>query len=188
MELNIVGVDPSLSNFGFAIGRLDITTDTLIVDSLKLVETKPEAKTKNVRQSSLDYDRAVGLYAALTETVKDADMIFVEMPVGSQSSRAQTSYGVCIGLIASITDIPVIQVSPSEVKKATVGSNTATKEEMIAWAFERHPDANWKLNKQLKPLKKMEHVADAVAAIEAGIKSQQYLSAKSFLKMINKTQ
>jgi Holliday junction resolvasome RuvABC endonuclease subunit len=186
MQLRVLGIDPSLSNFGFAAGLLDITTDTLKISELKLIETVPEKKGKNVRQSSLDYTRAVALYEALTENVAGADMIFVEMPVGSQSSRAQTSYGICIGLIASITDIPVVQVSPSEVKKATVGSNTATKDEMIAWAFERHPGANWKLNKLNKPLRKMEHVADAVAAIEAGLKSQQYLSAKSFLKLMNK--
>ncbi|HGS6895687.1 TPA: hypothetical protein ACMEWQ_006128, partial [Klebsiella variicola subsp. variicola] len=38
--IKVVGVDPSMSNFGLAIGTLDLDTDKLEIHGLELVETK----------------------------------------------------------------------------------------------------------------------------------------------------
>ncbi|AJJ81910.1 hypothetical protein CH56_4261 (plasmid) [Yersinia pestis Angola] len=38
--IRVVGVDPSMSNFGLAIGTLDLETDKLDIHGLTLVETK----------------------------------------------------------------------------------------------------------------------------------------------------
>lgn len=69
----------------------------------------------------------------MKELEKDVNMVVVEVPVGSQSARSMASYGICIGILASITK-PMIQVTPTEVKMATVGSKTASKQDMIDWA------------------------------------------------------
>lgn len=56
---------------------------------------------------------------------------------------------------------------------ATVGSKTASKQEMIEWAMHHHPEANWPMKTRNKALSVItgsaEHMADAIAAIHAGL-------------------
>lgn len=171
MSLSILGLDPSMSNLGIAWATYDFATGKLTVSAVETVSPVIN-QSKQVRQNSKDLDRARQLYKALSEAVKSADLICVEIPHGSQSSRAMASYGMCIGLLASISK-PVIEVSARQVKAVT-GNLQATKEQMIAWALEAHPDlplSQWqgKVN-----VSKAEHQADAVAAIHAAMQTDLF--------------
>jgi Holliday junction resolvasome RuvABC endonuclease subunit len=84
-------------------------------------------------------------------------------------------------LIATLSPSP-IQVTPIEVKQATVGKKTASKQEMIDWAYAKHPEANgWELRNG-SPLKKMEHVSDAIAIAYAGIKTDEFKRIEKFIR------
>jgi Holliday junction resolvasome RuvABC endonuclease subunit len=100
-----------------------------------------------------------------------------------------------IGILANLP-VPLIQVSPLEVKIAAVGHRQAAKEEMIEWAVGKHPDANWlrhakngrvKVKDGFKEwkvgdlLNDNEHLADAVAVAEAGILTDQWKQAVAML-------
>ena len=185
MKIKVLGMDPSLSNWGFASGYLDL--DTLKVSELKLnlVETSP-SKLKKVRKNSDDMERAKLLYAGIQEHSKDVAMSFVEVPHGSQSARAMASYGACIGLLTSTQSHSMIQLSERQLKMATLGSASGTKEEAIEWATTKHPEANW-LTKSGKILKKNEHLADAVAAIYAGPPSGDFKNARAILNFTSKS-
>lgn len=135
---------------------------------------------KQVRQNSLDLESAKQLCAAALAAAEGADAIFVEVPVGSQSARAMASYGICVGILGALraTGIPFFEVSPNEVKLSTVGKKTATKQEMIEWAMNAHPEANWPTYNRQGKLQvseaKAEHMADATAAIYAGIATNEF--------------
>jgi hypothetical protein len=94
------------------------------------------------------------------------------------------SYGICVGVLGALhgMDIPFFEVTPTEVKLAGHGTKTATKQDMISWAMNKHPEANWPTyrsnGKDLVSEAKAEHMADAVAAIYAG------LSCKSFQQLL----
>ena len=75
-------------------------------------------------------------------------------------------------LIASISPAP-IQVTPHEVKMASVGKKTASKREMIDWAYEKFPDAGWLFHSG-KLQNKNEHMADAIAIVYAGIQTNEF--------------
>lgn len=181
--LKIVGMDPSLSNFGIASVTLDIDTLKFTVDDLKLIctENEKDKKLKKVvRKNSEDLERAKLLHAGLIDSLEGHWLAIAEVPVGSQSSRAMASYGICIGILAACT-VPLIQVTPSEVKVAGYGNKTATKGEMIEWATTKYPDAPWlRYKTNGKNFKKgdfhgdNEHLADAVGAIEAGIRTSEF--------------
>lgn len=85
------------------------------------------------------------------------------------------SYGICVGVLGALraTGIPFFEVTPTEVKIAALGYKNATKQEMIQWALQHHPEANWPSYKQNGITKvseaKAEHMADAVGSIYAGI-------------------
>ncbi|MEG0063034.1 MAG: hypothetical protein RR740_00375 [Pseudomonas sp.] len=179
-RIKIIGIDPSLRNTGIAKGWLDLNTLEWEVEEVLLAKTE-KGKSKTVRKSSDDFDRARILVEAVREAEVGAEIAFVEMPIGSQSSDAMKSYGVCIALIATL-EIPVIQVSPTQVKVHAVNDRNATKEEMIAWAHAKFPDINW-LQRGGKLTQANEHLADACAAINAGIQEDDF---KAAIKMLRK--
>ncbi|WP_152881158.1 hypothetical protein [Duganella sp. FT27W] len=182
MKMKICGMDPSLQNFGIAFATLDLDTLTFVVDRFELAKTAPEKDKKVrkvVRKNSEDLERAKILHGAAMGAVKGIWLAFVEVPVGSQSSRAMASYGVCIGVLAAVGQaVPMVQVTPTEVKLAGAGVKTATKEEMIEAMMAKYPNAPWPMQKKagvMVPIASVcEHLADAVAAIEAGMATDEF--------------
>jgi Holliday junction resolvasome RuvABC endonuclease subunit len=181
--LKVIGQDPSLRNWGLAIGHYDVQAKKLTIDRIDL--TNPDLpKGKQVRQNSSDLESAFQLYKGAADASIGAHAVFVEVPVGSQSARAMASYGVCVGVLGALraNGIPFFEVTPTEVKLASVGNKTATKQEMIKWAMAAHPEANWPTYKQngevMVSEAKAEHMADAIAAIYAG------LACNSFKQML----
>lgn len=187
MKLKLLGLDPSMSNFGIAKMTLDLDDMALTLDDLVLVKTEPEAdkkKRKAVRQNSLDLERGRILHDALIQHAQGCQIAVAEVPVGSQSARAMASYGVCIGVL-SACPIPMIQVTPSEVKVAGFGVKSATKDEMIEWALQTYPAGPWLMRKaagQMVPTAANEHLADAVAAVHAGIHTDQFRQATALMR------
>ena len=181
--ISVVGIDPALRNFGFVVALDDVDKNEIkgIID-MKLVKTEDE-RGKTVRRNSDDLRRAKEHIRAMQEICEGRTIAFAEIPVGSQSARAMASYGVCIGVLASCP-IGLIEVTPSEVKKEATGYKTATKEEMIEWAHEKFPDAPWltqKRNGQIHLKNENEHLADAIGAINAGLKTDQWKQLKNLL-------
>lgn len=169
-----------------AVGHYNLETKNLTIEKLSL--TCPVISTgKQVRQNSLDMESALQLYQGAVATAQGAHAVFIEVPVGSQSARAMASYGICVGVLGALRaeDIPFFEVTPTEVKLASAGSKTATKEQMIKWATNKHPEANWPTYKEkgavLVSEAKAEHMADAVAAIYAGIACKTFQQLLPFM-------
>ena len=186
--MRVVGFDPSLRNWGIAKGIfIPEPYPRLHIEKVDVIN--PELPTgKQVRQNSLDLESAKQLCAAALSAAKDAQAIFVEVPVGSQSARAMASYGICVGVLGALraTGIPFFEVTPTEVKMASAGKKTATKLEMIQWAMNQHPEANWPRYKQNGVVKvseaKAEHMADATAAIYAGLACNSFQQLLPFMQ------
>lgn len=173
--LRVVGLDPSMRSFGMARGLLHMEQGFFAPTDIELIETTI-SKLKRVRKNSDDLDRAKSLYIHMTAFIQDADLIFVEIPVGSQSARSMASYGMCIGVLASITT-NIIQVTAAEVKLAVCGIKKATKASMIQWAATTYPKLDYfTINRKGENIltKKNEHIADALATVHAGVKTEQF--------------
>jgi Holliday junction resolvasome RuvABC endonuclease subunit len=182
-KIRIAGLDGSKRNFGISIMDLDIETLELSVVDLVLVKTK-KSNLKNVRKSSDNLLVSQQISAALREHLKGCVSAFIEVPSGGQSYEAVLSFGIVIGLYASIT-IPTVEVSPSETKKAALGTNTASKEEMVEWAVGKYPDAPWRRHKKHEKMvlsKDNEHLADGVGIAHAGIKLPVFQQTLAILK------
>lgn len=184
--IKVVGQDPSLRNWGLAVGTLNLETKKLTIELLDL--TNPVLPTgKQVRQNSSDLESAFQLYKGAIAAAEGAHAVFVEVPVGSQSARAMASYGVCVGVLGALraNGIPFFEVTPTEVKMAGYGRKTASKQDMIRWAMAAHPEANWPMYKQngksIVSEAKAEHMADAVAAIYAGISCNAFQQMLPFM-------
>jgi Holliday junction resolvasome RuvABC endonuclease subunit len=181
--LKVAGLDPSMSNFGMVKGNLDLTTGILTDVELLLQSTSPDSTNKTVRKNSQDLMRARELSSVLMEYMAGVEMVFVEIPVGSQSARAMASYGMCIGVLSHLSN-PMIQVTPTEVKVAATGLKTASKQQMIDWATGTYPNANWitkKVKNTVSFTNANEHLADALAAIHAGVRTDEFKQARALL-------
>lgn len=174
MLVPVIGMDPSLRNWGLAEGVLDLEQGYLNDLNLSLVIPR-DMEGKQVRKNSSDLYLANQLAEGVIPLVQKAKVIFVEIPVGSQSARAMASYGICIGLLGAIRSqgIPLIEVTAAEVKVALCGNAFATKRQMIDAAYEAYPSANFPMTKG-KILDKAEHMADAIGAIHAGVQTPMF--------------
>lgn len=186
-KLKIAGVDPALSNMGIVLADYDIETKEIEIKNMFLVTTSKESG-KQVRVSSDDLRRAVELHDSFQIATKDVDMVFAEIPSGGQSARAVYGFGIAVGIMASCSK-PLIQIQPTEAKKAAVGTKTASKQEMIEWATEKYPNAPWIRARGKKDgaiTNANEHLADACAIIQAGINSTEFRNALTILDIKEK--
>lgn len=187
-RIKVVGFDPSLRNWGFAIGTVvPGEPGSLQLQRIGLVNPVV-SKNKQVRQNSMDLEAAKQLCEGAMTAAQGAHAIFVEVPVGSQSARAMASYGICVGILGSLRayGIALFEVSPNEVKLAAAGKDSATKTEMIDWAMARHPEVCWpsytRKGRVLTTASKAEHQADATAAIHAGMASSSFQQLLPFFR------
>ncbi|WP_269519443.1 hypothetical protein [Alteromonas sp. BMJM2] len=168
-------------------GACDLSSGDFDLTHISLIETASDNNNKKtVRKNSDDLRRSRQIFDGMSEFLKDADMAFVEIPVGSQTARAMTSYGICIGLLASL-QVPLIQVTPNEVKLAGAGTKTASKKQMVDWATGEYPNAPWFSHRrggQQVFTGKNEHVADALAAIYAGVKTDTFKQLIAFQRKL----
>ena len=174
--MRVLSIDPSLRNTCLVYSEIEDRV-VRVIDAIT-IETE-KSKQKQVRASSDLIQRCDVLHRSVQECVEkwDPQIIFVETPSGSQSASGMKNYGASCYLIATLRP-RAIEVTPTEVKMATVGTKTASKHEMITWAFEKHPEAPWTLRNDF-PLAKQEHMADAIAIIYAGMKTPAFDWIKS---------
>lgn len=188
-KVTMAALDGSKKNFGIAILAVDV--DTLEIDVVDLVLIKTEKdQSKQVRKASDNYKRSLEITSGIAETLRAHKIsgFFMEVPTGGQSYDAVLGFGIVIGVYASVEGmlgVPGIEVSPAEAKKATVGTRTASKQEMIDWATEKYPDAPWRSYRG-KPTLDNEHLADAVAIGHAGIKTAAFRQTLAILKANSK--
>jgi hypothetical protein len=184
--IHVAGLDVAFANFGMARAEIDIDVAMNMyvnVTDLKLITTEGLNK-KTVRKSSDDLRRAREILEPLkTFCLNFVGVAFAEVPSGSQQARSSWGLGISVGVLASCP-VPVIQVSQLEVKMATVGKKTASKQEMIEWAVARHPAAPWLYSKK-RLVAANEHLADAVATIYAGMKTDEFKRLVALLSQPN---
>ena len=174
--MRIAAIDPAFANFGMVKLDLDLDTMKFAIREMELIETDRQVN-KVVRQNSDDLRRSRIIVKKFQAFVADCTIVFAEIPAGAQSARAALAFGVAVGIMAGCPK-PLIQVQPSETKLATVGTRTASKEEMIEWAMENYPAAAWLTRKskgKVVAIAKNEHLADACAIAHAGIITDQFL-------------
>jgi len=199
MLIRMLGIDPSISNVGYAVVDYNVgAAQPFDVVKVGLIETAPGDKKMKVRKSSDDLRRARDLATGINDVIDlyKIKIATAEVPFGAQSARAALSNGVCIGLLASLR-VPVIEVNPAEVKLASHGTKTADKEDICRWAvgIAPHPAVGWPTSKAGNDwqiavghrwlTKKAEHPADAVAAVAAAVRTEQFKQLIGVLSALN---
>ena len=174
-KIKIVGLDPSLRNWGIAIGSASLVSGEFTVTDLQTITTHPQEKGSRVSKSTWDIQSAQTLYKGVADAISDADIICVEVPYGSQDVKAAVGRGICLGVLGSLFDNRFILVTPQSVKKI-VGAKDASKKECVKWASTKHPEAPWPMWQGKISVGKAEHSADALIAVYAAAQTKEFQS------------
>lgn len=189
MIIPIAGMDPSLTHWGIAEANLDLRDGFLVGEPELTIIEPEEITTKQVRTNSKDLYRAEQLAKTAYDIAQRCKVIFVEMPVGSQSANGMKAYGVCVGIVGMIRSlgVSVIEVQALDVKKALSGNRNASKKQMIEAAVNLYPHANWPryTRKGVEQIPdKAEHAADALGAIHAGVVTPEFQQLRRLFEKV----
>ena len=163
--IRVLGMDPSLANFGIALATIDYINNKpeIVIESIETIETRKE------KGGTLDDFRRLALIVKRLEWyLPQVSKIYTEIPGGSRSARAANALGMMKALIVCYSyRKPTIYVTPMQTKRI-IGNQKATKRDMINWAVVTHPEVKWAIANG-RILAKNEHAADTVAVIHAGV-------------------
>lgn len=176
MRLPVASFDPSLTHWGWATANIDLQTGDALDLKIGTIITEKQSG-KGIKPNRDDLRRGVLLAQGVIPLAQGAKVIFAEIPTGSQSASAMKSYGFCVMLLASLRAQGhfIIEVDPTTVKELFTGDKWATKREMIKTAVSLFPQADWpRHGKAQRVVDGAEHMADAVAIINAGMQSPEF--------------
>jgi Holliday junction resolvasome RuvABC endonuclease subunit len=163
----ILGLDPSLTGFGWAV----VDHDLRIVDC-GVVSTKPLAKKRGIRVMDSQCQRSDEILRALEavhagHTVR---CVVAEGPVGSKSVKAACALeraNATWQAWAYCMRIPRAMVTAGDVKRACTGLPTCDKELVANGVRRLSPNAAVSDAINRVAPKKREHVYDAIGAVIA---------------------
>jgi len=197
-EIAVLGLDPGLRRTGYAVARVD-ASKRVITEVLEFGTLCTERQTeKAIRKTSDDLRRAEFHAVALQEIVRknEIQIVSMEMSTTTPYTYPTFSFGVMLGIAASLGS-PIIQVLPYELKKAVTGDSQGTKRAIVAWAMKitASSDLTWPTSSRSNKLglkyegrpvsAAAEHPADALAAIEAGLQTDQFRLAATLFENVN---
>ena len=186
----LMGIDPGLAFTGFAVASVIARSPRIrSVEAVGMITTLPERDAP--RKGADKYRRAEEIHDGLRWVVGQYGVQCVVFELGARSATkyANFDFGLMYGLIAGLA-LPTIEVSPQELKSAATGSARASKREVIEWALRRTRDepVEWPTSSVPNGLSLklggrfvcsyVEHAADALAAIQAGIRREEWLTAE----------
>lgn len=166
--MRVVGVDGGLAHMGIADLDLVRAGSSIRMEYLEgeVVETKPESKKRGVRKGDDNMRRARIVAGALLRHVRRGPaglIVYEAQSFGMKGQVAARQAGTAFGIIAAVAsalDVPMLCVTPGDIKRAVCPEITkATKEDVIGAVERLWPNVRW-------PAKEAnwEHLADAIAA------------------------
>lgn len=132
--MRILGIDPSLSNTGFALLRFYNNN----LELLEVTHLKALPSSKKVKGEKIIYtiqERIYNFYIELNKLLDDflPDYIMIEEPVVFRNSKGVIYVSYLVGMIITLSSYfvgsdSVILLNPSTVKKVITGKGNADKE------------------------------------------------------------
>lgn len=164
LKMRFLTMDPSMRNTALVWGK--INNGELLLTGYELIRTKGGKKPSVAYCTVRDCKE---LIRGLNDVISSVEphVTFAETPSGSQNSSGAKSYGISCCLISLLPECTF--VTPGELKKLVNGTNSAEKEEIMAWIEERHPNFLPRKKDGTFNKSQAEHIADAIAAAYVGL-------------------
>ncbi len=168
--------DPSITAWGYVV--LTVKGKILATGCIK---TEKKTKKLRIRKGDDDVRRIHEINLILLQVIKEYKVTYLlsELPHGSQNAAAAKMIGCVAAIIQTLSDALEIGVEwygEADAKKAVLGKNSATKQEMIN-AIDKKYKVTWTGTKY-----KDEAVADALAIHHVAKKQSSVLQLMKTMK------
>lgn len=174
---------------GWAIVELGPDSERLVAAGV--IRTKKSAKKRGVLVADDNVRRTREIYTELERlqclgnTWRNAVAVAVESQSWPRNASATSKVAMAWGVVVSLAaqhDLPIVQSTPQQVKRAVTGNRSASKEAVIEGVC-KHPGFFGRLDEVLVsiPSGQREHVADACAAIISALDSDVVRAARKML-------
>ena len=173
-EVFVLGVDPGFASFGF--GIMQLLSSSEVVRTVDVIRTQKSAKKKGVKAADDNFHRGQAISAVLHETVKEWQPVAIAAEAASwprnagATAKVAMSWGILIDL-CHVYQLPMVQGSPQEIKKALCNDKSASKEDVRRALEALYPDefepfkARYPAKKPPRPNGQWEHGFDAIGAV-----------------------
>jgi len=173
-EVFILGADPGFASFGFSVVRLRDSYEEIV--RTDVIRTQPSAKKRGVKVADDNFRRSQAIGAVLHEIVREyCPMVFAaESASYPRNASAAVKLALAWGVVADLClvhQLPLVQASPQEIKKALCDDKSASKEDVRRVMEGRYPgqfDAfktRFPARKPPQPNGQWEHGFDAAGAV-----------------------
>lgn len=127
----VLGFDPGFASFGYAV--IHLVPEGLHVTSMGVIRTEKSAKKRHILATEDNLQRAQEIARFLRSLVAltKPRAFCAESMSFPRSSSVAAKMAMAWGILADLSvDIPFVQVTPQQLKKAVTGSKLATKEDI----------------------------------------------------------
>ena len=174
--MTVVGIDSGLATCGIAVLRLLPAGEELVYTGV--FTSKPSDRKQAVRAADDLARRARELAVVLSSVLEQHRpiAIAIEAPSWPRNAGSAAKMGAAFGVVFALAqrfDLPLVQASPMDVKKAVTGRKTASKDEVVLAVETRFPAITWPPQTGL-----WEHAADAVGVVLACLDSEPLRMAR----------
>ncbi len=174
----ILGIDSGLASCGVAHVRLLPGAEELV--RVQVFRSKPSDKKLAVRSADDTGRRARELAAFLELQIAGSRPVALalEAPSWPRNAGCAAKLGVAFGTVFALAELhrlPLVMATPQDVKQATAGSRSASKDEVIQAVETRFPSILWPPQATL-----WEHAADAVGVVLACLDAEVVRLARRF--------
>lgn len=174
MGVLVLGLDPGMSNVGYAVVRLgDLTTPL----RMGLIQTKKSDKKLKVLASDDNFRRCKEISVALNTLIGEVEKVYgpvrvfcVEAKSFPRNASSAAKVAMFWGILAKLsvdTGIPVVQARPQEVKIKMCQKAKASKEEVRAACQEAFGKSDLEALCGSISETNLEHPYDALAVVVA---------------------
>ena len=137
----IIGLDPSLTAFGWAVVSAETPPCVLAAGC---VQTKPDTRSRHLYQADQDGARVDAIAAELLVVLRNAQrhgmmtphvLVAIEAPAGAQHAASSKALGLSYGIARTACvaeDLVPITIQAFEVKAAVGGARLASKADVAA--------------------------------------------------------
>lgn len=171
-EHYILGVDPGLSTFGFALGLLGMAENEpeLTILRMGVLRTKKSDRKRHILQTEDNFRRACELSKALREVIAGRKLVAIcaESMSFPRSSSVAAKIALSWGILADISvvcDIPMLEAPPQQIKKKICNNLKASKEEIQQALIKKFPGVDFDTLLEKYPHSMHEHPWDALATV-----------------------
>lgn len=171
----VIGVDLGFRSTGLVAATPTRAQPGYKIDEVLCVKTEKANKKLGLFVAHDDVTQCQALFRDVMAFFAKHDPVaaVAELPTaGAKGARANRGMGIATGMIGAVAEsigIPFVWVMPVDSKKLLCGKKNASKDEMMDTIIGMFPDVGWP-----KAKNRLEHVADAAAALLVGRTSNIY--------------